>query len=124
MLPVVTGINLGAATITTAGMYFTTTSQQVHVTASLSFSRRTSLFNGTTQDVTLSLSGPAPAGGLTVSLTSANTGIATVPSSVTFPANAASVNVPVTATGTGTTTITAGNGSKSLSNATVSVIVE
>ncbi len=122
--PVVTGINLGAATITTAGMYFTTVSSQVQVTGSLSFARRGTIFNGTTVNFALSLSGPAPAGGLTVNLTSANSGIATVPPSVTFPTNATSVNVPVTGTGTGTTTITAGNGSASLSNATVSVIVE
>jgi hypothetical protein len=122
--PVVTGINLGAATITTQGMYFTTASSQVQVTAGLSFSRRASILNGTTVSFTLSLSGPAPAGGLTVNLTSANSAIATVPATVTFPANATSVNVPVTGTGTGTTTITAGNGSASLSNATVSVIVE
>jgi hypothetical protein len=122
--PVVTGINLGAATITTAGMYFTTASSPVQVTGSLSFARRGAVFNGATVNFALSLSGPAPAGGLTVNLTSANSGIATVPPSVTFPANATSVNVPVTGTGTGTTTITAGNGSASLSSATVSVIVE
>jgi hypothetical protein len=120
----VTGINLGAATITATGMYFTTTSQQVQVTGTLTFSRRESVFNGTTGNFTLTLSGPAPAGGLTVNLTSANPSIATVQPSVTFAAHATSVNVPVTGTGTGTTTITAGNGSADLSSATVSVIVE
>ena len=122
--PVVTGINLGAATITTAGMYFTTVSRQVQVTGSLSFSRRATIFDGTTENFTLTLSGAAPKGGLTVNLTSANPGIAAVPPSVTFPANATSVNVPVLGTATGTTTITAGNGSPYLSNAAVNVIVE
>jgi hypothetical protein len=119
--PVVTGINLGAATITVQGMYFTTASSQVQVTASLSFSRPGPIFNGTTQDFVLTLSGPAPAGGLTVNLVSSDPTIATVPPSVSFPEGATSVNVAVTRTGTGTTTITAGNGSSYLSNATVSV---
>ncbi len=122
--PVVTGINLGAATITTEGMYFTTASQPVQVTGSLSFGRRGAIFNGTTVNFTLSLSAPAPAGGLQVNLTSANPAIATVPPSVTFAPNATSVNVPVTGTAAGTTTITAGNGSAYLSNSTLSVIVE
>ncbi|HTA43678.1 MAG TPA: hypothetical protein VK789_14590 [Bryobacteraceae bacterium] len=122
--PMVTGINLGTATITAAGLYFTATSQQVQVTGTLTFSRRQSVFNGTTANFTLTLSGPAPAGGLQVNLTSANPGIATVPPSVTFAPNTTSVNVPVTGTGIGTTTITAGNGSADLSNATASVIVE
>jgi hypothetical protein len=122
--PVMTGINLGAATITAAGMYFTTTSQTVQVTGTLTFSRPQDIFKGTIGNLTLTLSGPAPAGGLTVSLTSGNTAIATVPASVTFPAGKTSVSVPVTGIATGTTTIIAGNGSTSLSNAVGTVVVE
>jgi len=122
--PIVTGVNLGAATITAAGTYFTTTSLTVQVTGTLTFSRRESIFKGTTGNLTLTLSGPAPAGGLTVNVTSGNTAIATVPGSVTFLAGTTTVSVPVTGTGTGTATITSGNGSASLSNAVATVIVE
>jgi hypothetical protein len=122
--PTVTGVNLGTATITATGLYFTTSSQNVQVTGTLTFSRRESIFKGTTQNFTLTLSGPAPAGGLTVSLTSGNTAIATVPASVTFAAGTTNVSVPVTGIATGTTSITASNGSPFLSNAVTGVVVE
>jgi hypothetical protein len=53
----------------------------------------------------------APAGGVVVSLSSSNTSVATVPSTVNIPAGAFGVNFAVTAgtTATGTTTITATN---------------
>jgi hypothetical protein len=105
-------------------MYFTTTSINVQVTGTLTFSRPDYIFKGTTGALTLTLSGPAPTGGLTVNLTSGNTAIATVPPSVTFPAGKTTVSVPVTGTATGTTTITASNGSASLSSAVATVVVE
>ena len=42
----------------------------------------------------MTLSATAPAGGATVTLSSSNTAVATVPSSVTVPAGAASANFP------------------------------
>src|SRR5206468_436749 len=65
---------------------------------------------GTPQNVTLTLSGPAPAGGLIIDLNSSNTGVATVASSATFPANATSLNVLVTPVAPGSTVITASTG--------------
>jgi len=60
---------------------------------------------GASQNLTLSLTPAAPAGGVTVNLTSDNTAVATVPASVTFPANTSSVFVPVTGVGAGSTLI-------------------
>jgi hypothetical protein len=51
---------------------------------------------GTSAKARVTLSGPAPTGGLTVSLFSSNTKVATVPVSVTVPAGSSSVIVPVT----------------------------
>ena len=51
--------------------------------------------------LSIPLSGPAPAGGATVSLTSSNSAVASVPSTVTIPAGSSVATVPVT---TGTVT--------------------
>lgn len=50
------------------------------------------LTGGTTSRASLSLTGPAPAGGLTVSLSSGDSAVASVPSSVTVPANSTSAS--------------------------------
>src|SRR5699024_6657629 len=62
-----------------------------------------------TKNVVLTLSAPAPAGGLTVNLSSDNTAIATVPATVTFAQSATTVNVPVSSVSLGTTIIHASN---------------
>ena len=48
----------------------------------------TSVTGGASSTVTVTLTGPAPSGGLTVKLSSSNTGVATVPASVTVPSGA------------------------------------
>lgn len=53
----------------------------------------------------LSLSAPAPAGGLTITLRSADPRVASVPSAIPVPAGAMTAAVPITAVGTGTTLI-------------------
>src|SRR2546421_3468426 len=63
---------------------------------------------GTTGNLTLNLTGGvAPAGGLTVNLSSSDTSKATVPATVTFAANATSVAVPVSSEAEGSATHTA-----------------
>ncbi len=62
---------------------------------------------GATGDLTVSLSAPAPAGGLTVTLTSGNPAIATVTSSVTIPGGATTGTATVTAVSEGSTNLTA-----------------
>ena len=63
---------------------------------------------------TVTLSGPAPTGGLAVSLASSSA-VAGVPASVTVPAGATSASFDVTTSGSGSATITAAGGGTSRS---------
>jgi PKD domain len=72
----------------------------------ISFSPASVTITGTaTQTLTLNLSSPAPPAGQTINLSSDNTGVATVPATVTFPGGSTSVNVPVTGVAPGSATI-------------------
>src|SRR6185369_5838332 len=102
---------------------FTGASQQVRVAGTLSFSPgNLTIAKGATQNLTLKLSGFAPAGGLTINLSSDNTAVATVPATVTFAATAASITVPVTGVAVGSTTIHASS-LPNLADTTASVTV-
>lgn len=95
--PKILGHSKGVVTITATapGLRSASTTAQVGVT--LAFLPSPIAFSGTgTQKVLLSLSGPAPQAGLTVSLSSSNSGVVHVPSSVSFGASTTSVAVPVT----------------------------
>ncbi len=121
--PQVTGVNLGAAIISASAAGYTGAAQSVTTTASIGFSPATLTINGTaTQSLTLTLSGPAPAGGITVNLSSTNTSAATVPSTVTFAANATTVSIPVTGVAAGTATIHASS-LPNLADTTASITV-
>src|SRR5947209_4767782 len=61
-----------------------------------------SVTGGSPSTGTVTLSGPAPSGGAVVSLSSSNTGVASVPSSVTVPAGATSASFTVTTTAVST----------------------
>jgi len=65
---------------------------------------------GSTATGTVTLSSPAPAGGVTVNLTSSATGIATVPASVTVPQDATSATFAVNPVTTGASVISASSG--------------
>jgi hypothetical protein len=122
--PAVTGVNFGSASIgATAGGY-ASASQLVQVGATLSFAPAALTINGSgTQNVVLSLSSPAPAAGLAITLSSSNPAAATVPGSIAFAPNSTAVNVPITAAGPGSATITAIAGAPNVPNATTSVVV-
>ena len=62
---------------------------------------------GLTRSVPLTLSDPAPAGGLVVTLTSGNSAAATVPFSITVPEGQTSANFTLTGVAAGTATINA-----------------
>jgi hypothetical protein len=121
--PLVTGVNLGTgATITASAPGYTSGSTPVTVTGSINFSQSSVTITGlTTQNVTLNLSGPAPTGGIAITLTSANTAVATVPASVTFSATTTSVSVPITTLSLGTAVIHAS--ATNLADTTVNVTV-
>lgn len=106
--PTIRGVNIGAATITVSAPGFPTTSQTVNITETVTFYPTTvSLpFTFTSNRYTwLILSGTAPVGGLTINLKSDNPAVATVPATITIPADNTQVQVYVTGVGNGTTTI-------------------
>jgi len=105
--PQLTAINYGFATLSASAPGLTGDGETVRIGASFGFTPPSLTISGigATQNLLLSLPVPAPSGGLTVSLSSTNPGVATVPPSVTFAANTASLNVPVTAVGAGSTVI-------------------
>jgi hypothetical protein len=120
--PSVTGVGIGTAQITATATGFAPDTRPVTVTLTLSFSPTSlTLIENTTQNITLNLSAPAPAGGLPVSLTTANTGVATVPAQVTVAAGQLSAPVAVTSVATGSTTLTTNATGISPATATITV---
>ncbi len=104
--PQLTGLVFGSVTITASAGNLTGNSQQVLVAGSLSFTPTSVTFNQqTSQSLTLLLSAPAPASGITINLSSSNTAVATVPSTVTIPGNASAIGVRVTGVTPGTAVI-------------------
>jgi hypothetical protein len=122
--PQVTGVGIGLATITAASPGYTSGTGAVTVTApTMAFtSPPLSIVISMTGNLTLSLSGgQAPAGGLTVSLSSSDPSKATVPATVSFAPGATSATVTVTGGAAGSATITAS--ATGIASATASVTV-
>ena len=121
------GVNAGTATVSATSPGYTGASRQVVVTAAsqgltMGLSPANLSITGLiTQNLTLTLSGAAPAGGLAVTLKSSNGSVASVPSTLTIPANSNNIAVPVTALATGATVVTAS--AAGLQNATATVTV-
>lgn len=105
--PQVTGAAFGSASISASASGFTGDTEVVLVGTAhgLLPANLTIAGTGATQNLSMSLSSTAPAGGLSFNLSSSNPGVATVPASVTVPANSSGVSVPVTSVGPGTTII-------------------
>jgi len=124
--PQVTGVNFGSATITATGTGLNQGTGMVQVTASLTFNPNAITIKGNVPTtVQLNLSGPAPAGGLSVTLASGDTSKATVPASATIAAGATSTNVVVTPVAVGgPVTITASTAIPQVANGTLSVTVQ
>ncbi len=122
--PQVTGAGIGTATVTAASAGLTSGSGIVNVAAPvMSFSAAPlSLVVGNSANLTLTLTGgQAPAGGLSVSLTSSAPGVAGVPATVNFAAGANSVPVMVSGVSAGNATITASYPGMANATATVNV---
>ena len=95
--PQISGLKLGTATINASATGFTSSSVSVQVNATVNFTPGTLTINGfNTQNLTLNLSTAAPAGGITINLSSSTPATATVPSTVTFAQGATTANVAVT----------------------------
>lgn len=104
--PQVTGVGFGTATITASASGLASASQTVSVGSSIGFNPTSLAITGTAKGLlTLTLSSPAPAGGLTINVSIDNPAVATVPSSVFIPANGLSVSIPVTGVSSGSTVV-------------------
>jgi len=122
--PKVTGVAFGSATITASATGYTGTSATVQVTGAATFSpANPTYFTGSgPHNLSLTLSSPAPTA-VTFNLSSSNTNVALVPSSVTVPANQTSVNVQVTPIAAGSATITASTTTPNIADATTIITV-
>jgi trimeric autotransporter adhesin len=110
--PQITGWTYGVVTIGATAPGYSAASQTVQIkavqsTASLAFPSASTAISSGLSYLQLTLSGPAPAAGLTVALQSSNSSVATVPASVLFASGASSVSIPVTGSSAGSTTISA-----------------
>jgi Putative Ig domain/PKD domain len=120
----ITGVNFGSATISASAGGFTGDSKTVQVAANLSFSQASFTIGTGVTNLTLSLTGAAPQGGVTVNLTSSNPSIASVPGTVSIAPNTSSTTVPVTGVAVGgPVTITAASSVAGIANATVVINV-
>ena len=121
----ITGVNIGTANITASATGFAGDTKSVQVAANLSFQPgNITLAVGASQTLTLTLSGPAPVGGITVTLQSNNNAVAAVPSSVNIAQGATTAAVPVTAgSTTGSAIITASSSVAGVVSGTANVTV-
>jgi trimeric autotransporter adhesin len=99
---------VGTATIQAQANGYTASSTGITVRpVSLNLPAGTLVAPGSTRSIPLTLSDPAPAGGLTVALTSANTSAATVPAALTVAEGQSQANFVLTGVATGTSSISA-----------------
>ncbi len=104
--PTVTAVGPGTATITATATGYSQGSSTINVALTASLSTTSITLPIGTVNTTLSISGAAPSGGVTFSVTSSNTAAITVPATVTVPAGNTSVQVPITDVAAGSATIT------------------
>jgi parallel beta-helix repeat protein len=120
--PVVHGVAIGAAQITASAVGLAPDTAPVSVTVSIAFSPgQLTVVEGQTINATLTVSSPAPPGGLTFTTTSINPAIATVPGSAHIDAGTTSIQVAVTGVVIGTTSVRAS--APGITDATIGVTV-
>ena len=104
----VTGVAVGSATITGSATGYAAGTVDIGVTANVIALGFVAMAPGQTQAFSVTLATPAPAGGVTIALTSGNTGVVTVPGSVVIPAGAIvpAANPVATGVASGLATIT------------------
>lgn len=121
--PQMTGVVAGSTNITGSASGYTSDTETVNVTSTLSLSPpNVSLTVGGQQTVNVNLSAPAPGGGLPVSLAS-STGNATVTANVTIAAGQMSTTAQITGISAGSATITATTSNPLVSTASASISV-
>jgi hypothetical protein len=105
--PQVTGVTVGTATINATATGYAPGSRNVSVSVAASLPATFSVPLTTPTNETLTISAPAPTGGITFTLAVDNPTIFSVPSSVTVPAGSTTVNIPITGLVNGTTNLRA-----------------
>jgi hypothetical protein len=121
--PQVTGVLIGTTTVTANAPAYAPATIPVVVTVTAAFNPGTTYINlVTSTNSSLTISAPAPPGGIVFTLTSSNPAIATVQSSVTVVAGATSVPISITGVSAGSVTITAS--SAGIAAATGTVVVD
>lgn len=120
--PQVAGVLIGTTTVTASAPGYAPVTLPVTVTVTASFNPGTTNLNLITSTNTLlSLSAPAPAGGIRFNLASDDPTKVTVPASVTVIQGGTTVRVPITGVADGTTTIRATSAGITEADGTVNV---
>jgi len=120
--PQVTGILIGSVQITGIATGFAPDIRPANVTLDMNFSLATlNIIESETKNITLQISAPAPAGGLTINLSTDDSGIATAPVSVIVGVGETSAQVAVTGVAVGSTTLSANSPGVNEATATVNV---
>ncbi|HEY0061037.1 MAG TPA: hypothetical protein VGC21_02885 [Telluria sp.] len=104
----VSTLALGSATLSAQATEYTSASATVNVRAvSLTLPGAALVAPGLSRSIPLTLSDPAPAGGLVINLSSSNPANVTVPATVTVPEGGLNVNFTIAGVAAGATSITA-----------------
>ncbi len=120
--PQVTGVLIGTTTVTANAPGYAPAMRAVVVTVTAGFNPGTTSINlATATNTSLTISAPAPPGGITFTLSSDSPTIASVPSSVTVVAGATSVPIAITGVSSGSTTIRADSAGITEATGTVNV---
>ena len=121
----VTPLTAGSTNVTASANGFQSGTASVVVPAALSLSPKPFTINGrATQNLIITLSRPAPAGGLVVNLSASPATIVSLPATATIAANTTTATVAVTGQAAGTTVITAGASPSYITGATLGVTVQ
>lgn len=105
--PQVTGVTVGVTQINAAATNFAPGARSVTVSVAASLPQTFSVPIGTPTNETLTISAPAPAGGITFNLSVDNPTIFTVPATVTVPQGAITSTIAIQGATAGTTTLRA-----------------
>ena len=120
--PQVTGILIGTTTVTANAPGYAPATRPVVVTVAAAFNPGTTNINlVTSTNTSLTISAPAPPGGIVFSLSSSDTTIASIQPTVTVVAGATSVPIAMTGVSAGSVTITASSAGITPATGTVNV---
>ena len=120
--PQIVGILIGSVQITGTASGFAPDVRAANVTLDANFSTLSlGVIESATSNITLQISAPAPAGGLTFNLSTDDASIATVPSTVTVGTGETSAQIVVTGVAVGVTILRAGSPGINEATSTVSV---